>query len=115
MNIVDARRMIEEIGKFCPADRLPAAAECLTAAFPEYKFVSDTNGLTIKELPAYQYKTRIRETRIRKQMRLDDFAARLNTSVNTASRLESDKINVTIDWLNEIAYVLGVEPKDLLK
>lgn len=61
-----------------------------------------------------EYKTRIRFLRKKKGMTLQEVAKLAGTSAQTIQRLETDKMTVSVDWLNRIAEALQVSPRSLI-
>lgn len=60
---------------------------------------------------------RIRDVRKQKRMTLSDVAARCDppTTPQTIGRLETGMRNLSLDWMNRIAFALGVEPELLVR
>lgn len=59
-------------------------------------------------------RTRIREFRKLRGMTLKDLADKINTTPQTAQRLETDNMTCSIEWLEKIAKALMVEVSDLV-
>jgi len=58
---------------------------------------------------------RIREFRIRRGLTQAELAEKVGTTAATVSRLETDAMTVSTDWLERLATVLGVHPADLIE
>lgn len=58
--------------------------------------------------------TRIREFRKLRGMTLKELADKIKTTPQTVQRLETDNMTVSTCWLEKIARVLLVEPRDLI-
>ncbi len=58
---------------------------------------------------------RIREFRIRRGLTQAELADKVGTTAATVSRLETDAMTVSTDWLDRLATVLGVHPADLIE
>jgi transcriptional regulator with XRE-family HTH domain len=58
---------------------------------------------------------RIREFRIRRGLTQSELAQKVGTSAATVSRLETNAMTVSTDWLERFAAVLAVHPADLIE
>lgn len=58
---------------------------------------------------------RIRHYRKRRGLTLEELAKRVGTSAQTISRLETEVMTVSTDWLERIGQALGVHPAELLE
>ena len=58
---------------------------------------------------------RIRHYRKRAGLTLEELAKRVRTSAQTISRLETEVMTVSTDWLERIGEALGVHPSELLE
>jgi transcriptional regulator with XRE-family HTH domain len=58
---------------------------------------------------------RIREFRVRRGLTQAELAERVGTTAATVSRLETNAMTVSTDWLERFAAVLGVHPADLIE
>src|SRR5262249_50792497 len=77
------------------------------APAPGDKFAMSDKGLTMRH--------RIREFRIRRGFTQAELAEKVGTTAATVSRLETDAMTVSTDWLERLAEVLGVHPADLIE
>lgn len=60
-------------------------------------------------------KNRIRHFRRRQNLTLKELADRVGTTPQTVSRLETEVMTLSADWLERLATALGVHPTDLLE
>jgi transcriptional regulator with XRE-family HTH domain len=58
---------------------------------------------------------RIREFRVRRGLTQAELAERVGTTAATVSRLETNTMTVSTDWLERFAAVLGVHPAELIE
>lgn len=58
---------------------------------------------------------RIREFRIRRGMTQSELAEKVGTTAATVSRLETNMMTVSTEWLERFAQVLGVHPAELIE
>jgi len=62
-----------------------------------------------------EMKNRIRHFRRRQNLTLKDLADSVGTTPQTISRLETEVMTLSADWLERLAVALGVHPADLLE